>query len=514
MPITYLDEAPKRSRITYLDEERADSIGPTTFLEPAATVVSSAVAEPLAGIAGVVQAANPFVSEGAGARAVEATREALTYQPRTTKGKSGLRAVGEALEPIGEVIKDSEQYLGDTMFKVTGSPTLAAAAASIPTAVLETIGLKGGSKIAKSSAKVEPSTRAMKKALTQSALPPNDLKQISRNIYTELGEFGVTIKPKSYSSAVKDIRTAAKKSGLSKRVTKQAFGLIEDLEEQIGKKMPLSELDDLRKVANNLSKSIDKTEASIGGVVVDKIDDFLDNLKAKDLVAGELDAKVLGAKYKAARNLWGRAKKSEEIMNIMEVAKIQASGYENGLRIGFRALLKNQKKIKFFNEAEKTAIRDLVDGDVAQNTAKFLGRFAFNEGQATNIIGGLAASGIGYSFGGLPGMAVTGAVGQGSRQIAQRLTRNKAKFVDSMVRAGNDGEKIARVYMTAVPKSQRSIKELSGLLSDPNVDLSNLVGKSNKLIKEATEVAVGRRTIGQAIGIAAAGAASGSNNRR
>ena len=45
------------------------------------------------------------------------------------------------------------------------------------------------------------------------------------------------------------------------------------------------------------------------------------------------------------------------------------------------------------------------------------------------------------------------------------------------------------------------------MLSDPAIDLTDLVTSSDKLIKEATEIAAGRQTIGQAVGIAAVGSA-------
>lgn len=55
-------------------------------LEAGISLISGAVAEPVAGLAGIAQAANPFAAPGAGARAVEATRQALTLQPGTPAG--------------------------------------------------------------------------------------------------------------------------------------------------------------------------------------------------------------------------------------------------------------------------------------------------------------------------------------------------------------------------------------------------------------------------------------------
>ena len=46
-------------------------------LETGASIVSGAIAEPIAGVAGIVQALNPLADKGAGAEAVQATKEAF-----------------------------------------------------------------------------------------------------------------------------------------------------------------------------------------------------------------------------------------------------------------------------------------------------------------------------------------------------------------------------------------------------------------------------------------------------
>ena len=189
------------------------------IIEPALTIGSGAIAEPIAGLAGIAQSINPLAEEGAGARAVEATREALTFQPRTQAGQQGLQSVGEALRPVGEAISGTEKFLGDTVFEATDSPALASAAASLPTAILETIGLKGSGRIAKSTKAVQPSQRAIRKSLTEAAPEPEQLKNLSRQIYTELDDSGVRLKPTAYRAAVTKIKEAARKQGLSKRTT-------------------------------------------------------------------------------------------------------------------------------------------------------------------------------------------------------------------------------------------------------------------------------------------------------
>ena len=141
----------------------------------------------------------------------------------------------------------------------------------------------------------------------------------------------------------------------------------------------------------------------------------------------------------------------------------------------------------------------MVKGDFAQNMAKLVGRFGFSEGRATNVLSAMSGVGAGGIVAGGAGAFVVPAVGTVSRQIAQKLTRNNAKFADSMVRAGNNGNAIAKAYLTAVPKAKRSVKDLSDLLTDPNVDLSDLDMIANKTAQDALDIAKGRRAINLAV---------------
>ena len=121
------------------------------YAEPAATLVTGAAAEPLSGLYGLANLAitrNP----DAAANAVNQAQRTLTYQPRTAQGQAGLRGLQDILQPIGEVVQGASQSLGDKAYGATGSPALAAAAYSAPTAMLEALGLKGLS-IAKSPVK-------------------------------------------------------------------------------------------------------------------------------------------------------------------------------------------------------------------------------------------------------------------------------------------------------------------------------------------------------------------------
>jgi hypothetical protein len=128
--------------------------------EVAGSVISGTIAEPLAGLAGI--ASIPFKGSNAG-DVVESVRGALTYEPKTQQGQQYAQDLAQApiLSDISEAMQKGQKALGGAAFEATGSPVLAAAAETIPTALTFGAG-KIASKVA------EPAFRLAK---GDSALP-------------------------------------------------------------------------------------------------------------------------------------------------------------------------------------------------------------------------------------------------------------------------------------------------------------------------------------------------------
>tara|TARA_R110000824_G_scaffold379158_1_gene571032 strand:+ start:146 stop:1549 length:1404 start_codon:yes stop_codon:yes gene_type:complete len=108
--------------------------------EPLLSLGSSIIAEPISGLAGL--AALPFGADVA-SNAISGVQDSLTYQPRTEDGQAAMQSLTSALAPVGEAFTGASKFLGDKTYDVTGSPSLAAAAYSVPTLALEAVGLKG-----------------------------------------------------------------------------------------------------------------------------------------------------------------------------------------------------------------------------------------------------------------------------------------------------------------------------------------------------------------------------------
>lgn len=130
--------------------EIAESMGISAGVgEMGSTIVSGAVAEPLAGLAGLVRGL--FTADGEGASdTVQAVQSALTYDPKTPEGKAGLESLATFLGPLARVLGAVEEGAGEVGYgagRLLGAEKGAAAAGAVmravPAALLEALGLKG-----------------------------------------------------------------------------------------------------------------------------------------------------------------------------------------------------------------------------------------------------------------------------------------------------------------------------------------------------------------------------------
>ena len=206
-----------------LQQAPANQLG---LIENVASIATGAIAEPIAGIAGLAQSLNPFAEQGAGARAVEATREALTFQPRTEAGQAQQQAIGQGLSQAGQAITENVleplgvSNLAERTLEATGSPLAATAVAPLPTALAELI--PGGFAL-KQAAKVAKSSKAARQLIAEqikSGNPNIDLVTktlddagrivTNKNAAQAVNTLGGDIKAKQTVSVIENMNTSSK----------------------------------------------------------------------------------------------------------------------------------------------------------------------------------------------------------------------------------------------------------------------------------------------------------------
>jgi len=371
--------------------------------------------------------------------APEAIAGALSGAGREVGGEAGEAIAGETGREVGELVGGVLAPIGGTLAKESGKLLV---------------------------------TKGAKKLLNETAPTIDGLKTAARKVYNELDSFGVTVNSSSVNGLSKQLESLVRKEGFNATIHPKVSAALKEFKSASGSNQSLSEIDILRKITGSAARSTEPDEARLGSLMTNRIDDFLDNLnKANFSTAFNKD---VGAKYRDARQLWRRAKKSELIETAFTKAGDQASGFENGIRVQFRSILNNTKKSKGFTKDELAAMREVVRGTNLQNVAKMIGRFGFSEGQASNMLMGSMGVAGGAAVGGPAGAVAVPLVGQISRTLANKLTSKGAKGADIIVRAGNNGLGVVKAYMKAVPAKQRSPQELTELLLRPSISLDKL----------------------------------------
>jgi hypothetical protein len=489
-------------------------------VENVGALVSGAIAEPVAGLAGIAQSLNPFAEDGAGAQAVKDVRESLTFQPRTDTGQAQQQAIGETLAPVGEVLSDAEKFLGNETLKLTGSPALASVAHTLPSAALEILGVKGARRV---TAIKEPSNKLIKKTLIESAPEAAQVREAARSLYKEVNDSGAVVKQSSLGRLSNSLDGIAKKEGIREGVSDPVFKSINAIKKDVnrGAPIPINEITDLRKIAQNAVNPMDKNITRQALMVLDEVDSFIADINVNDLTrTGNIKTADISKKLNNAGKLYGRAKRSEMLEDAITKGASRKAGIDKGIRNELNRLINNKGTRKFLSKEDITAIRKVTDGDFKQNFASLVGGMGIKFENSPSVFNamvsgagtGSIASSLGMSGAALPVAATAITAGTVSKVIANKIARGNASFLNTMQLAGNDAKKITKAYLEAVPKSKRKLSDLSDLLLDPNIDLSTLENIANETVKDAIKAAQFKREMLQATAAIGIGSKNGVEN--
>lgn len=344
----------------------------------------------------------------------------------------------------------------------------------------------------------EPTNKEVAQAVKGAAPTSQELRDASKSIYNELSDSGVSVKPEAFEAFIAKTLKDAKDAGLlesklGRKLTPQSSDILNVLDDMKTGKISFDELEGIRRSAQNSAGVANRAgnfaDESINLTVVDSIDDFMKNINISSFSGG---TKNVGAEVAAARNLWGRARKSELLDEAIERAKSQQSGFENGIRIQFKRIIENKKKSRFFSDLELDAMKAVERGTTTANTLRRIGKLGWGEGKQNTVLNALGSGSIGGGAGLLASGSLAGGIGLVllpvagtiSGKLARNLTLNSAKMSNQLIRAGSNANNIAKVYLRNTKVGDRSVDDLAALLMRPDLNLS-LVKSSTPIIAEA-----------------------------
>jgi hypothetical protein len=194
--------APVLAQLSGLPTTETMQAAGTGPAEAALTIGTGAIAEPVAGVAGL--ATLPFADTEKATENIEAVREALTFIPRTPEGMQSLQRVAEVIQPIAEPIQTLEKGLGEAGFETAG-PVGGAAGETLPTLALEAVpgvaAVRRGVKRAVDIQKEIPETAQSTAEAIADSKPSTD-------VGAEIGDIksGVEPEAKNYEQIASDLK--------------------------------------------------------------------------------------------------------------------------------------------------------------------------------------------------------------------------------------------------------------------------------------------------------------------
>lgn len=255
------------------------------------------------------------------------------------------------------------------------------------------------------------------------------LKTKSQALYKAADQQGLLVDPKSFDGAINRITFDLQAKGLDATLHPKATAALKRLSESKGVANTLQDIETLRRVAGQAALSTEPAERHMAARIIDGLDDFMDGLKPADVIAGNATDAVRFVK--GARSLWQAKSKGELLADLYQRAELSPSGLENGLRIEFRNLAKNPKKLRRFSQTEQKEIRRIANGGSLQTLLRTVGKAA-----PTGIVSGGLSSGAGFATAGPIGAAAVPAAGWAARKAATAIKKGQFNKLDATVRSG------------------------------------------------------------------------------
>lgn len=278
-------------------------------------------------------------------------------------------------------------------------------------------------------------TPAALKAAAAGAQTTDELRAAGNAAYQAIDDAGVVVKPEAFADATGKITGDMAANGLRmttgrQQLTPKAADLAEVMYDMAtdpaySKGVPFSEIDVLRKIAgapaSDMANNLDR---SLGVRAIEGIDDFVNNLTPDQVASG--NAENLPEMVKTARSLWSKMLKSGLIDDAIEKSKNYQSGEASGLANRFRTILNSDKLSRGFTDAEKAAMRRVINGTLPERFLRFMG------GGIGNVVSGAT----GYNAGGIVGLLGGTAISGGARKAAEVIANRNAELVRALIANG------------------------------------------------------------------------------
>jgi hypothetical protein len=361
---------------------------------------------------GMTQLGVPEPETGA-ERAAQVGMQALTsaggmaaMAPKTIFGADLARQL-----PAATVAPMAAQPVAEITKEITGSDLAATIAA---------LGVSGA--VGKYTGDVAGRIAAGKQPTTTMA----DVQQKASRAYTKVSDQGIEISGQNATSLVDKIKTRLDAVDYIPENAAPVANILNKYESILQRgNITFDNIEQMRRLANNLKSNPDKNIRRLASEMVDSIDDHVAALSPKDVVSGaggiDLAVKTIMEARKDFRNL-SRASTLQNVLDIAETKALNPTASESELiRQGFITLAANKSKMNLFSKDEQNAIKAVVKGSSLDPLLTLMAKF--NPQRSQIMAGGAFAGSIAK-----PEIAIPiAAAGFGADKLQALLRRQSAE---------------------------------------------------------------------------------------
>lgn len=225
-----------------------------------------------------------------------------------------------------------------------------------------------------------------------------DVQQKATRAYTKVSDQGIEISGQNATSLVDKVKARLDAVDYIPENAAPIANILNKYESILQRgNITFDNVEQMRRLANNLKGNPDKNIRRLASEMVDSIDDHVASLSPKDVVSGaggiDVAVKTIMEARKDFRNL-SRASTLDNILNVAETKALNPSASESELiRQGFIGLAANKNKMNLFSKDEQNAIKAVAKGSTLDPLLTLMAKF--NPQRSQLITGGAVGFGVG-----------------------------------------------------------------------------------------------------------------------
>lgn len=260
------------------------------------------------------------------------------------------------------------------------------------------------------------------------------LRALARTALAKADEAGLRLSQQGYGRAVDSVRRAT--DSINATVHPKTYATLQEILGVRDSAPTLTKVGQLRRIAKDAAMSSDEADATLASKVFVELDDFVNRLGRRDMVAA--NSKEAAEQLRKTDEVLRQSSKADAIQELFKRASKNNSpriSYEDALREEFESLVNNPKRFNIFTPNEQRAILRVGRAKNAELALKLIADLP------KSWTGSLGAGG-GLVVGGQQGAMVGGAIGTALPYLARKalgvMTRRSANAVDDLVRSGGE----------------------------------------------------------------------------